>query len=81
MNECLLVCLCYHFILFADIIWEASMRQGFGKSMIAFVLTLLGVNTFIILKISFKTISMFIRKKCHQRRVKKQMELKKEVDT
>jgi len=57
-NEMLLLCLCYHFVLFADEIWDDGERNFFGQSTIIFVCFLLGVNTLLILAINFKVITL-----------------------
>ena len=30
MNECLLLCICYHFVVFSDIVWEKQLRDDIG---------------------------------------------------
>ena len=52
VNEVILVGICYHFVLFADPIWEDDMRDNIGTSVVGFVLTLLGINTLIIIGVN-----------------------------
>ena len=63
MNECLLVCQIYHFVLFADIIWSADARLDFGLSALIFIIALLSINMLIILAVSIKKIVQVIRRK------------------
>ena len=55
-NEVLLLCLCYHFVLFADDVWEEGERDQFGQSTNIFICVLLGVNALIILAVNFKAV-------------------------
>ena len=70
MNEVILVGICYHFILFADPIWDEDLREAFGTSVVGFVLSLLGINTLIIIVVNIQT----IRRKCYLCKLKKQAE-------
>jgi len=64
VNELILVCLCYHFVLFADEMWEMSFREHVGSSTVVFVMLLLGLNTVIILFINARLIKLKIKAKC-----------------
>lgn len=68
MNECLLVCLCYHFVIFADSIWSRELRENVGTSTVVFVVSLLGINTLIITALNIKAISL----KCKRRKALKE---------
>lgn len=70
MNEVILVGICYHFVLFANPIWEDDMRDQIGTSVVGFVLALLGVNTLIIIGVNIQT----IKRKCHLRKLRKDAE-------
>ena len=63
-NECLLVLLCLHFILFTDVvIWEDSQgtMMSIGRSAIAIVVLLLCGNTSIIIAMNCKRIKLKIK--------------------
>ena len=68
MNEVLLVCICYHFIFFADPRWDDYWREIFGQSCLVFVLAILGINTLIIIGVNI----LAIKRKCYLRKLKKQ---------
>ena len=68
MNECFLVCLCYHFLVFAEVVWTAKFRKIVGTSTIVIVSTLLGINTLIIMSINSKAIKL----KCKRRQALKE---------
>lgn len=59
LNEWILVCLCYHFVIFADSSWERIIYDKVGLSTIIFVCILLGANMIIIM---FANIKMIIFK-------------------
>ena len=64
VNELILVCLCYHFVLFADQMWEMSFRDHVGSSTVVFVMLLLGLNTVLILIINARLIKLKVKAKC-----------------
>ena len=59
LNEWILVCLCYHFVIFVDSSWERHIRDKVGLSSIIFVCILLGANMIIII---FANVKMIIFK-------------------
>ena len=61
INELILICLCYHFVLFADQMWEMSFREHVGSSTVVFVLVLLGLNTMLILFINARLIKLKVK--------------------
>ena len=66
MNECILVILCYHFVLLVNPVWPNETRDQLGTSVIFFVCLLLGVNTLIIIWVNI----MMIKSKCRIRKLK-----------
>ena len=68
-NECLLVCLCYHFVIFSNIEWSEDLRNSVGQSAIVFVIGLLAVNTLIILLVNF----VMIKRKCRTMIIKRRV--------
>ena len=54
MNECILICVCYHFVLFANPIWSDGFREQLGTSVVSFVGLLLGINTMIIIGVNWQ---------------------------
>lgn len=73
MNECLLVCLCYHFVIFANTIWSPELRSNVGTSTIIFVVSLLGINTLIITALNFKAIKLKCKRRQAHKEYKKRM--------
>lgn len=67
-NECLLVCLCYHFVIFADIVWGPEIVKAVGTSTTVFVCTLLGVNIMIIMWMNVYAIKL----RCKRRIARKE---------
>ena len=63
LNEWLLVCLCYHFVIFADSSWSRYIRDKVGLSTISFVCLLLGANIVIIIFANIKMIIFKIKVK------------------
>ena len=61
VNEFLLLCLSYHFVLFVDQRFDSKKQVDFGTSAIVFINILLGLNTLIILGVSIKSIAQKIR--------------------
>ena len=48
--------ICYHMVLFTNLIWRPTLKKSIGNSMIFFVFFLLGVNTIVIGTVSIKQI-------------------------
>ena len=55
-NESVFLVMCYHMVLFSNLIWDPNMKKQIGVSLIFCVFTLLGVNTLIIATVSIKQI-------------------------
>lgn len=68
VNECFLVGICYHFVIFSIPIWDSELRQIAGTSCSSLVFGLLAFNTVIIIVVSF----MAIKRKCYLKKLKKQ---------
>lgn len=68
MNECILVGVCYHFVIFANPNFNITIRYKLGLSMIAFVSALLGVNGTVIFWVSIAA----IKRKLKLKKMKKQ---------
>ena len=69
MNECLLLCICYHFVVFSDIVWSKAQRERVGLSTIYFVVGLLALNTLIIFLVN----CIVLRRKCRICLIKRRM--------
>ena len=54
MNECILICVCYHFVLFSNPVWSEEFREQLGTSVVSFVGLLLGINTLIIIVVNWQ---------------------------
>ena len=54
MNECILLGLIGHFILFVSPDWNQELRQNVGTSAIVLISTLLLINSLVILSVSLK---------------------------
>ena len=74
MNECILICVCYHFFLFANPIWSEEFREQLGTSVVSFVGLLLGINTLIILGVN----TQLVCRKLYLNKLKKKAEKIKE---
>ena len=74
MNECILICICYHFVLFANPVWSADFREQLGISVVSFVGFLLAVNTLIIIWVNYQAIC----RKLYLNKLKKRAEKQKE---
>ena len=70
-NECLLMCLCYHVVLFVSPVWELDILSNLGVSTIGFVVALLGLNTLIIIYVNFKVIYLKLKLKPNKRKMHK----------
>ena len=66
INECILIILCYHFVLFVNPVWPNEFRDKLGTSAIFFVSLLLGLNTLIIFWVNI----IMIKSKCRIRKLK-----------
>jgi ABC-type sugar transport system permease subunit len=51
-NETIFLLICYHMVLFSNLIWDPTMKENIGQSMIGCVFCLLGVNTVVIMTVS-----------------------------
>ncbi len=62
MNEFFLMAICYHFVLFANPVWEQSLREKIGTSVIVFVCVLLGVNGVIMILVNCKALYLKVKR-------------------
>ena len=49
LNELLLLMMCYHFILFHNLLSSAGLMNGVGLSFQSFVFLCIGINTMVII--------------------------------
>ena len=56
MNECILIGVCYHFVIFANPNFDIRIRFILGHSVIAFVCLLLAVNGIVIIGVNIEAI-------------------------
>ena len=71
VNELILLLICYHFVLFADTVWEKSFREQVGTSTISCIGLLLAANTLLILLINAKSCKLKIKAKFAKRKAQK----------
>ena len=69
-NEWILVCLCYHFVIFADSTWEPRLRDYVGQSTIGFVSFLLAANVCIIVMANIKAVIFKVKVKLTDKKKK-----------
>ena len=62
MNECILVAICYHFVIFAIPSFKIETREILGTSVICFVCLLLTANTILIITVTFSATKQRLRK-------------------
>ena len=55
-NEVIFIVMCYHMVLFSNLVWVPATKQTLGLSLISLIALLLGVNTLIILIVSVKQV-------------------------
>ena len=55
-NEFIFLCVCYHIVLFSNLIWAPEVKKQTGTSLLGFVFTLLLVNTIVIIVVSIMNI-------------------------
>ena len=67
LNECILLGLCYHFILFIDPIWDRDLKDQVGTTAIVLISTLLGINGLVILIVTIQS----LKRKFELRKLKK----------
>ena len=53
-NEILFLVMCYHMVLFSNLIWLPELKKSIGKSLVYMVFFLLGSNTLVIVLVSIK---------------------------
>lgn len=75
LNELLLVCICYHFVLFANDVWDREFRDQIGLSTIIFICFLLGINVLLIFFVNVKLIYKKIKAKYCGGNAKKKAEI------
>ena len=68
-NECILMFLCYHVVLFISPVWELDLLEKLGDSTIGFVVALLGLNTLVIIYVNFKVIYLKLKLKLNKRKI------------
>jgi len=54
VNEGIFLIICYHMVLFSNLIWDASVKAAVGVSLIVFLVSLLAGNTLFIAMISLR---------------------------
>lgn len=69
MNECILVAICYHFVIFANPSFKIETHEILGISVICFVCLLLTVNTILIAIVTFSA----TRQRCRRNRARKEV--------
>lgn len=70
MNECILVGVCYHFVIFANPDFDIAIRHKLGFATITFVSALLAVNSLVIVWVSIAA----IKRKLKLKKMKRQAE-------
>lgn len=55
-NEVIFLLICYHMVLFSNLIWLPELKQAIGKSLVTLVFSLLGVNTLVIIFVSLRNV-------------------------
>lgn len=79
MNEMLLVFICYHFVLFADDVWDVEFREQVGLSAIVFIFILLGINAAVIVYLNIRLLTCKVMAKCAIRNAKNEAEKSKKA--
>lgn len=73
MNECILIGVCYHFVIFANPSFDISIRHKLGYSIITFVCFLLFVNLIVIIGVNIETIKRKLMLKRMKREAKERI--------
>ena len=53
LNEALFLLVCYHFVVFVNLLWDSAMRDSVGRSLVWTTGAILVMNTVIIVFVSF----------------------------
>ena len=56
LNECILIGICYHFVLLIDPYYEQELKEFLGKSIFTYIIALLGINTLIIILVNYEAV-------------------------
>ena len=79
INECTLLGMVYHWLAFANpwIYEDYELMTSLGKSVIFFIVLLLGFNTVIILWVNIKAVHTYCRRRLIRKKLLKQAEERK----
>ena len=66
LNEALFLLICYHFVVFVNLLWDSNMRDVVGRSLVWTTGSILIINTAIIMFVSFRDLA----RKLHLMRLK-----------
>lgn len=70
-NEVVFLFLCYHMVLFANLVTDFEVREYIGWSFIYSSLFLVGVNTLVIMGVNVMTLLLKCKRKFKERKQKK----------
>ena len=79
VNEILLLCICYHFTVWNELIVDIPCRETLGTLMIGFVIALLAFNSIIILFVNYVHLRKLFRRAMNRRAHKRMLQKKENV--